>query len=69
MWNPLWQDTLYSMEQELSITRLDWVEDSTQSVWNVCIRLDIWKENWKLSVLEGRECIINGKKCWEKPCK
>ena len=31
-----WQNTGYYMEQELCMTRLDWVEDSTQSVWNVC---------------------------------
>ena len=24
------------MEQEFCMTRLDWVEDLTQSVWNVC---------------------------------
>ena len=24
------------------MTRLDWVDDLTQSVWNVCIEFDIW---------------------------
>ena len=28
------------IEQKLCITRLDWVEESTQSVWNVCITLE-----------------------------
>ena len=41
------------MRQNLCITTLDWVEDSTQSIWNVCIKVDTWKEHWKLSVLEG----------------
>ena len=36
------------------MTRLDLVEDSTQSVWNVCIKFDIWKEHWKLSVPEEK---------------
>ena len=48
------QDTGYSMEQELCINRLDWVEYSTQSVWNVFIKFDTWKEHWKLSVLERK---------------
>ena len=30
------QNTGYSIEQEFFMTRLDWVEESTQSVWNVC---------------------------------
>ena len=34
----------------------DWVEDSTQSVWNVCIKFYTWKEHWKLSVLEVKKC-------------
>ena len=31
-----WQNKGKSTEQELCMTRQDWVEDSTQSVWNVC---------------------------------
>ena len=31
-----WYNTGYSMEQEFCMTRLDIVEDSTQSTWNVC---------------------------------
>ena len=30
-----WQNTGYSMEQYFCMIRLDWFEDSTQSVWNV----------------------------------
>ena len=37
------------------MTRLDLVEDSTQSVWNDCIKFDTWKEHWKMSVLEGKQ--------------
>ena len=37
------------------MTRLDWVKDSTQSAWNVCIKFDARKEDWKLSVLEGKQ--------------
>ena len=44
------------MEQELCMTRIYWVEDSTQSVWNVCIKFDTRKEHWKLSVIEGKQC-------------
>ena len=51
-----WQDTGYSMEQEFCMTRLDWVDDSTKSVWNVCIKFDTWKKHWKLSVLEVKQC-------------
>ena len=46
------------MEQEFCITRQDWVEDSTQSVWT-------FVEHWKLSVLEGntfcseRKTVLN----------
>ena len=39
-----WQDTGESVEQEFYITRLDWFEDSTQSVLNVCINFDTWKK-------------------------
>ena len=43
------------MEQELCMTRLDWVQESTQSVWNVCIKFYTWKEHWKLSILEVKQ--------------
>ena len=43
------------MEQEFCMTRLYWVEESTQSVWNVCIKFDTWKLHWKLSVIEGKQ--------------
>ena len=49
------------MEQELYMTRLGWVEESTQSVWNVCIKFDIWLKNWKLSGLEGKQCCSEWK--------
>ena len=52
------------MEQEFCMTSLDWVEDSTQSVWNVCTKFDTWKVHWKLSVIEKNNVVINGKKCW-----
>ena len=32
------------MEQEFCMTRLDWVEDLNQSVWNFCIKFDTWKK-------------------------
>ena len=34
------------------MNRLDWVEDLTQSVWNVFIKFDKLKEHWKLPVVE-----------------
>ena len=40
------------MEQDLCMTRLDWVEDSTQTVRNVCIKFDTRKEDCKVSVIE-----------------
>ena len=43
------------MEQELFMTRLDWVEDFTQSVLNV------WR-TLKLSVIEGKQCCSEWKK-------
>ena len=52
------------MEQEFLRTILDWVEDLTQSIWNVCINFDRWKEHWKLSVLEETNVVLNRKKCW-----
>ena len=42
------QDKGQFVEQEFYMTILDWDEDLTQSVWNVCINFDTWKniENW-----------------------
>ena len=34
------------------MTRLDWVEDSTQSVWNVCIKFDTQKNIENFTVIE-----------------
>ena len=53
-----WHDIEYSIEQELFMTILDWVEDTTQSVWNFC------REHLKLYVLEKNNVVINGKQCW-----
>ena len=36
----------------LSMTRLDWVEDSTQLVWIFCIKFDAWKNIENYTVLE-----------------
>ena len=44
------------------MTRLDWVEDSTQSVWNVFIKFDTWKNIENCNVLEEtvlRENYVN----------
>ena len=48
------------------MTRLDWVEDLTQSVWIFCIKFDTWKEHWKYSILEENNIVKNGKNCSEK---
>ena len=40
-----WHNTVHYIEQEFCISRLYWVEESTQLVWNVC------EEHWKLYVL------------------
>ena len=56
-----WHNTGYSVEQEFCMTILCWVEDSTQSVWNVCIKFDTWKEHWKMSVLEEKQCCSEWK--------
>ena len=31
-----WQNIRWYMDQKFCMTRLDWVDDSTQSVWNIC---------------------------------
>ena len=45
---------------------IDWVEDSTQSVWNVCIKFDTWREHWKMSILGENDVVLNGEHCWYK---
>ena len=50
------------MEKYLYMNRLDWVVDSTQSVWNVCIKFDKWKNIENCTVLEQKSLNI-------KPCK
>ena len=40
------------MEPEFYMTILNWVEDSTQSVWNVCIKFDTWNNVENFTVLE-----------------
>ena len=51
-WGPLffflgdlkvWQGTWYSIKQEFYMTRLYWVKESTQLVWNICIKFDTLK--------------------------
>ena len=39
------------MEQELYMTIIDWVEDSNQSVWNICIKFDTWNNIEKYTVI------------------
>ena len=58
----LLQDTWYPMKQGFFMTRLYWVEDLTQPVLNVCIKLNTGKEHWKMSVLEGKKCCSKRKK-------
>ena len=48
------------------MTRLDRVEESNKSVWNVCIKYDTREEHWKLSIIEENHVGINGKQCREK---
>ena len=38
-----WHNTGKYMEQEFYITRINLVEDSNQSVWNVHIKFGTWK--------------------------
>ena len=49
-----WQDMGYSTEQELCTNSLDWVEDSTQSVWDVCIKFDTCKNIENCTVLKEK---------------
>ena len=49
------------MEQEFYMTRLDWVEESTELVWNVFIKFYTWKDHSNLSVLEKNNVAQNGK--------
>ena len=36
------------------MTRLDWIEYSTQSVWNVSIKFDTWKKIENFTILEEK---------------
>ena len=56
------QDIGYSAEQDFYMTRLDWFEDLTQSVWNFCIEVDTWNNIESCTFIEE-----NGVK--RKPCK
>ena len=50
------------MEQEFYIDRLDWVEYSTQSVWNVCNNFDTLNNIENCIVIEEkllRESHVN----------
>ena len=37
--------------KEFYMTRLEWVEELTESVWNVCIKFDTWKKIENFTVL------------------
>ena len=54
-----WHNTRYSIEQELCMTRLDWVEYLTQSVWNFCRTL-------KTVFYRIKQCCSEWKQCWRK---
>ena len=49
-------DSLY--ELQFYMTRLDLVDDSTQSFWNFFIKFDTWKEHLNLSSLEDKSVEI-----------
>ena len=34
------------------MNKINWVEDSNKSVWNVCIKFDTWKNIEKFTVIE-----------------
>ena len=55
------------MEQWFFKTIIDWVEDSNQSVWNVCIKFDTWIQHWKMYVLLNDHVVINEKSVERKP--
>ena len=38
-----WHVKGYYIEQDFCMTGLDWFEESTQSVWNICIKFYTWK--------------------------
>ena len=42
------------------MNKIDWVEDSTQSVSNVC------EKHLKIYVQKKNNVVLNGKQCWEK---
>ena len=64
-----WKNTGYSVEQEFCMTRWVWVEDSTKSVWNVCIKVWYMKRTlknvyskktmffWMENSVKGKQCI------------
>ena len=54
-----WQNTEYSIEQEFCMTRLDWVNYSNQSVWNVFRTL-------KTVCSRREQCCSEWKHCWRK---
>ena len=54
----LWQDTGKSAEQEYYMTIIDLVKDSTQSVWNFCIRFDTWNNIENCTVIEKNSVKI-----------
>ena len=52
------------MEQDLFMTRLYLFENLSRLFFNICIKFDTWKENWKQSVLEENNVILNEKHYW-----
>ena len=44
------------------MTQLDWVEESTQSVWNVSIKFDTWKNIENFTVLKKKALRENHRK-------
>ena len=57
-----WKDTGYYVEHEFYMTRLYWVDDLTQSVWNVCIKF-YKRDNIKRFTVIEENCVNR------KPCK
>ena len=61
-----WQNK--GLVQEVYMTRLDWVEDLTQSVWNFCIKVWYMKRRFKTicsrkTMLFWMENSVEGKPC------
>ena len=57
-----WYDIEQYIKQQFCMTILDLFEYSNQSVWNVWFKFNAW-EYWKLSVLDGKNVVLNGKQC------